>query len=153
MLGSPGRVRNAAGRSAWAGDTLAINASMRQYCGATRAASLAAARGDTSAAARPPRGSVPAHTTAMQEQRAERIREALTRAYAPVRLEVVDESHLHVGHAGARDGRGHFRVLIVAADFRGQAPLKRHRGVYAALGSLMETDIHALAIDARAPEE
>ena len=56
-------------------------------------------------------------------------------------------------HAGARDGRGHFRVRIVSTAFRGQLPLARHRAVYAALGELMQTDIHALAIDARAPEE
>ncbi|MEQ8234219.1 MAG: BolA family protein [Gammaproteobacteria bacterium] len=89
----------------------------------------------------------------MYENRVELIREALTRAYAPERLEIVDESHLHVGHAGAREGKGHYRVLIVAAGFRDQAPLARHRGVYAALGPLMQTDIHALAIDARAPDE
>lgn len=89
----------------------------------------------------------------MQENRVELIREALTRAFTPSRLEVVDESHLHAGHAGARDGRGHFRVLIVAEGFRGQAPLKRHRAVYAALGALMQTDIHALGIDARTPDE
>lgn len=80
------------------------------------------------------------------------IRERLA-ALAPVELDVEDESHRHVGHAGARDGRGHFRVRIVSGAFRGLAPLARHRAVYAALGELMQTDIHALAIDARAPEE
>jgi BolA protein len=71
----------------------------------------------------------------------------------PVELQIDDESHKHAGHAGARDGRGHFRVRIVAAAFRGESLLARHRRVYAALGDLMQTDIHALAIDARAPEE
>ncbi|GMU42696.1 MAG: hypothetical protein AMXMBFR25_06820 [Lysobacterales bacterium] len=74
-------------------------------------------------------------------------------ALAPLELEVSDESHLHVGHAGARDGRGHFRVRIVAATFCGERPLARHRRVYAALGDLMQTDIHALAIEALSPEE
>jgi BolA protein len=81
------------------------------------------------------------------------IRARLEADLSPVSLSVEDESHRHAGHAGARDGRGHFRVAIVSAAFRGQAPLARHRAVYAALGDLMQTDIHALAIDARAPEE
>ena len=81
------------------------------------------------------------------------IEARLAAILAPVELRVEDESHKHAGHAGARDGRGHFRVTIVSAAFRGQAPLARHRAVYAALGALMQTDIHALAIDARAPEE
>jgi BolA protein len=85
--------------------------------------------------------------------RVEQIRECLVAALAPSELAVDDESHSHAGHAGARDGRGHFRVRIVSAAFRGQLPLARHRAVYAALGELMQTDIHALAIDARAPEE
>lgn len=85
--------------------------------------------------------------------RVEQIRERLAAAFAPFELAVEDESHRHAGHAGARDGRGHFRVRVVSAAFRGQAPLARHRAVYAALGQLMQTDIHALAIDARAPDE
>ena len=85
--------------------------------------------------------------------RVEAIRARLSAALAPLELVVEDESHRHVGHAGARDGRGHFRVRIVSAVFRGQLPLARHRAVYAALGELMQTDIHALAIDARTPEE
>ena len=85
--------------------------------------------------------------------RVDGIRERLTAALAPLELAIEDESHRHAGHAGARDGRGHFRVRVVSAAFRGQLPLARHRAVYAALGELMQTDIHALAIDARAPEE
>lgn len=85
--------------------------------------------------------------------RVDSIRERLTAALAPVELAIEDESHRHAGHAGARDGRGHFRVRVVSAAFRGQLPLARHRAVYAALGELMQTDIHALAIDARAPDE
>jgi len=85
-------------------------------------------------------------------ERLERIRAAL-QSLQPQQLELIDESHKHAGHEGARDGRGHFRVRIVAAQFAAVAPLARHRQVYAALGDLMQTDIHALAIDARAPQE
>lgn len=86
-------------------------------------------------------------------ERVERIRARLADVLAPQELAIEDESHKHAGHAGARDGRGHFRVRIVSAAFSGQVPLARHRAVYAALGDLMQTDIHALAIDARAPQE
>lgn len=85
--------------------------------------------------------------------RVEQIRERLTAALAPQELAIEDESHRHAKHPGARDGRGHFRVHVVSEAFRGQAPLARHRAVYAALGELMQTDIHALAIEARTPEE
>lgn len=84
--------------------------------------------------------------------RVDRIRERLNAALAPLELDVRDDSHRHAGHEGARDGRGHFHVRIVSAAFAGMAPLARHRAVYAALDSLMTTDIHALAVDARAPE-
>ena len=85
--------------------------------------------------------------------RVERIRKTLEAALLPTELEVRDDSHKHVGHAGARDGRGHFHVRIVSAAFVGLAPLARHRAVYAALDNMMTTDIHALAIDARIPQE
>lgn len=85
-----------------------------------------------------------------REQRVEAIRAALAAAFEPAELEVVDESHLHAGHEGARDGRGHFRVRVVSPAFEGMSAIQRHRAVYAALGSLMETDIHALAIRAEA---
>ena len=84
--------------------------------------------------------------------RIEKIRAAL-QALAPERLEIEDESHLHAGHAGASSGRGHFRVEIVSAAFVGELPLARHRRVHAALGELMRTDIHALSLRARTPEE
>jgi len=84
--------------------------------------------------------------------RIDRIRTALA-ALQPTALEVVDDSHKHAGHEGARDGRGHFTVRIVSAVFAGKAPLARHRAVYAALGEMMQTDIHALAIEAKAPDE
>lgn len=81
------------------------------------------------------------------------IRQRLLAVFAPTHLEVRDDSHRHAGHAGARDGRGHFSVVITSLEFEGLRPLARHRAVYAALGGLMETDIHALAITARAPSE
>lgn len=86
-------------------------------------------------------------------ERVAAIRAALEQALAPERLEVEDDSARHAGHAGARDGRGHFNVTVVSSAFEGLAPLARHRAVYAAVGTLMETDIHALAIDARTPAE
>nr|KAJ9619337.1 hypothetical protein H2204_012707 [Knufia peltigerae] len=81
------------------------------------------------------------------------IRDALQQALAPSVLEIEDDSHRHAGHAGARDGRGHFNVHVVSERFAGMAPLARHRAVYAALGTLMETDIHALSIRAHTPSE
>ena len=85
--------------------------------------------------------------------RIERIRACLAEAFTPVELVVEDESHLHAGHAGASTGLGHFRVRIVSAAFAGNSPVARHRQVYAALGEMMKTDIHALAISARVPGE
>lgn len=89
----------------------------------------------------------------MTEARVARIRTLLEEALAPESLEVVDESHLHVGHAGARDGRGHFRIKIACRQFSGQSRLARHRMVYAALEDMMEADIHALAIEANSGNE
>lgn len=84
----------------------------------------------------------------MSEARVALIRECLQAAFAPLELDVIDDSARHAGHAGARDGRGHFSVRIVSAAFVGMAPLARHRAVYAALGALMDSDIHALQIEA-----
>lgn len=81
------------------------------------------------------------------------IRERLEHNLKPESLEIVDESHLHVGHPGARDGRGHFRVIIVSDLFAGLPRLARHRRVYAALGELMQTEIHALNIEAISSNE
>lgn len=81
------------------------------------------------------------------------IREILTREFAPTLLEIEDQGHLHIGHAGARDGRGHFRVRIVAPAFSGQTYVARHRAVYAALADMLKTDIHALALQAHTPDE
>ncbi|HQW81930.1 MAG: BolA family transcriptional regulator [Rhodanobacteraceae bacterium] len=86
-----------------------------------------------------------------KQQRVDEIRRRLETAFRPVMLEVIDDSHKHIGHEGARDGRGHYTVHISAEVFRGQLPLAQHRSVYAALGELMSTDIHALAIKSGAP--
>jgi BolA protein len=80
-----------------------------------------------------------------------RMRERLDAALEPDRLEITDDSAKHVGHAGARDGRGHYSVAIVSAAFEGKSAVARHRMVYEALGDMMQTDIHALAIRAEAP--
>ncbi|EQD27448.1 BolA-like protein [mine drainage metagenome] len=87
----------------------------------------------------------------MSEARVALIRARLQAAFAPLELDVIDDSARHAGHAGARDGRGHFSVRIVSAAFVGMAPLARHRAVYAALGALMDSDIHALQIEAAPP--
>ena len=81
------------------------------------------------------------------------IRERLSAALAPVHLEIIDDSHRHAGHAGARGGGGHFTVMIVSARFADQKPLERHRLVYQAVADLMPTQIHALSINALAPSE
>jgi BolA family transcriptional regulator, general stress-responsive regulator len=83
---------------------------------------------------------------------AERIEQALRAAFSPTALEVQDDSHLHAGHAGAREGR-HFTVRLTAAAFAGQTRVARHRLVYSTLQTLIDEGIHALAIDARAPGE
>lgn len=84
--------------------------------------------------------------------RIELIRNALQQALSPTLLEIEDQSHLHAGHAGARDGRGHFHVTVQAQAFAGLPLMRRHKLVYAALGELMRSDIHALSITATAPE-
>jgi len=89
----------------------------------------------------------------MNASRVAEIRSRLEAAFAPDSLEIVDESHRHAGHAGARDGRGHFVVRIVSDRFKAVKSLARHRMVYAALGDLMQTDIHALSVVASSPEE
>lgn len=86
----------------------------------------------------------------MTQSRVLAIRARLIAAFSPTELEVIDDSHKHKGHEGAKDGRGHFRVRIVAPQFADRKPIEKHRMVYAALGSLMETDIHALSVSATA---
>ena len=82
------------------------------------------------------------------------IREKLTATLNPIRLEVIDESHRHAGHAGARPGgETHFRVEVVAAAFQGKSRLERQRLVYETLGEEMSDQIHALSLVTRAPGE
>ncbi len=89
----------------------------------------------------------------MSNDRIERIRQRLGTALTPEMLEIEDESHLHAGHAGARDGRGHYRLTLVSDAFEGKSRLGRHRLVFDALGDMMDSDIHALSIQALAPSE
>lgn len=85
---------------------------------------------------------------------AETLRAKLTAAFAPSNLDIVDESHLHAGHAGHRPGLStHFRVSIVSAAFAGKPRVERQRMIYAALGTLMGDPIHALALTVKTPEE
>ena len=86
-------------------------------------------------------------------ERALALRSRIEAALRPIRLDIDDESHLHAGHAGARDGRGHYRVRIVSDRFAGVQRVERHRMVYAAVGDLLQTDIHALAVTALTPAE
>jgi len=85
-------------------------------------------------------------------ERVERIRQVLTARLAPVELVIRDDSAAHAGHAGAREG-GHFSVMVVSDRFAGQTRMQRHQLVYAAVADLMRTDIHALSIQARTPQE
>ena len=80
------------------------------------------------------------------------IEAALRAALQPQALEVIDDSHLHAGHAGAREGR-HYTVRITSAGFRGLSRVARHRLIYHALDRLIPRGIHALAIEARAPDD
>jgi BolA family transcriptional regulator, general stress-responsive regulator len=77
---------------------------------------------------------------------------ALRAALAPQSLDITDDSHLHAGHAGAREGR-HFSLRIVSPRFAGLSRVARHRLIYDALASLIPQGIHALAIEARSPNE
>lgn len=84
----------------------------------------------------------------------DRIREKLTKAFAPAALEVVNDSHRHAGHAGSPGtGESHFTVKMVSAAFTGKSRLERHRMVNAALAEELSGKIHALAISALTPEE
>ena len=71
----------------------------------------------------------------------------------PIALEIIDESHKHAGHAGARGGGGHYVLSIVSAQFSGNNTVARHRMIYSALGELMKREIHALTIQAHTPDE
>ena len=82
------------------------------------------------------------------EQRIALITERLS-PLKPSHLEIIDESHMHVGHEGAKGGAGHFRVIIASEQFRGITPLARHRLVYDLVDDLIPHPVHALAIQAK----
>lgn len=89
----------------------------------------------------------------MTQNRVTTIEQLLVTAFAPQDLLVKDQSHLHAGHAGSKEGKGHFDVTIVSEKFDGVNRIGRHRLVYDALGAFMESDIHALRINAFSPAE
>lgn len=89
----------------------------------------------------------------MSRERVERMQARLQSRFAPCNVEIQDDSALHVGHAGARGGAGHYTVRIAAEAFRGCSRIERHRLVYDTLADMMPGEIHALSIDARAPGE
>lgn len=80
------------------------------------------------------------------------IEEKLTESFSPQQLEIIDDSHMHAGHASAGGG-GHFTVNIVSDAFAGKSLIERHRMVYAAMGELMQNEIHALSINAKTSSE
>ena len=84
--------------------------------------------------------------------RVERIRTVVQDAFHPVLLEIRDDSAAHIGHAGG-GGKGHFKLVIVSELFSGKSLLQRHRLVHDALAALMDSDIHALVLSTRAPED
>ncbi|MCF6263431.1 MAG: BolA family transcriptional regulator [Xanthomonadales bacterium] len=87
----------------------------------------------------------------LNENRIEKMRERLIASLEPDLLEIIDDSARHAGHAGAKTGLGHFKMIISSAAFTGKSPIARHRLVYRSLGEMMQADIHALNIDARLP--
>ena len=86
------------------------------------------------------------------EQRVTLIRERLENAFTPDKLEIIDDSHQHVGHASAGGG-GHFTIKICSPAFDGKKLIQRHRMIYAALDDAMQSEIHALSIQAHSPSE
>ena len=84
----------------------------------------------------------------MTAERVTEIERRLATAFEPSELLVKDQSHLHAGHAGAKEGKGHFDVTVVSEQFDGLNRIARHRLVYDSLGAFMESDIHALRITA-----
>ncbi|MFZ9757642.1 MAG: BolA family protein [Burkholderiaceae bacterium] len=88
-----------------------------------------------------------------QDALTELIESRLREALSPTELQVWDDSDAHKGHAGAAKGGGHFEVLITSDRFSGLRPIARHRLVYDALGDLMHSQIHALSINAKTPDE
>ena len=84
----------------------------------------------------------------INSKRIQQMEQLLNEALNPTELSIIDNSHLHAGHAGAKSGKGHFELFIVSDKFTGLTPLKRHQLVYDSLGDMMTEDIHALSIKA-----
>ncbi|HFB66643.1 MAG TPA: BolA family transcriptional regulator [Aeromonadales bacterium] len=89
----------------------------------------------------------------MSNTRVEKITQLLTEAFHPGKLKISDDSHKHIGHAGASAGGGHFRVTICSEKFKGLSAVKKHQLIYQALESMMTDEIHALSISASAEEQ
>lgn len=89
----------------------------------------------------------------MTEARDERLRRRLEEAFDPEELLVKDQSQLHIGHEGAKDGKGHFDVMIVSTKFNDVTRVRRHQMIYDVVSDLIESDIHALRIRALTPAE
>ena len=87
------------------------------------------------------------------KSRVEQIEELINQALAPIKIEIVDGSQAHAGHAGAREGGGHFSATIISDAFAGKSSVQRHQMVYKALGDMMRSEIHALSIKAFTPQE
>ena len=87
----------------------------------------------------------------MSEKRMKLIRESLEKL-SPSCVELEEEGHLHVGHAGAKSG-GHFKLSIVSESFRYKTTIERHRIIYKCLGDLMNTEVHAISIKAKYKDE
>ena len=87
----------------------------------------------------------------MSEKRIKLIQDGL-QSLNPIKIDIVDEGHLHVGHAGAKSG-GHFKLYIVSNHFKGQSMIDRHKLIYKSLDNLMNTEVHALSFKAISPEE
>ncbi len=83
----------------------------------------------------------------------ELIKQKLNESIQPELIEIVDDSVAHAGHAGARQGGGHYNVTIVAKIFDGKSLIQRHQLIYQALSDLMKSEIHALGINALTPSE
>lgn len=86
-------------------------------------------------------------------ERATLIENRLREILAPQKIEVRDDSHQHVGHVGAKSGGGHFTVTIVSHRFLGKNLVQRHQMIYQALNEMMKKEVHALSIQALAPDE
>lgn len=91
--------------------------------------------------------------SAEPDDRRARIESTLRDRLSAVHVEVVDESHLHAGHAGAREGGGHFRAIVVSKLFEDKSPITRQRLVYAALEDAMGAEIHALSMRTLTPAQ